>query len=1181
MNPQNHLKPKLIVPIGHTNAVTSVAFSPDGRFMLSGSRDQTIKLWNLDGRELTTFSERSSSVNTVAFSPDGKKILSGSNSKRIKIWDVGSGKIIQDLEGHERAVYTAVFSPDGKRILSGSGDGTARIWHVQKGKELFALQGHEKPIRAVAYAPDGRHIALGSEDQTVSVWNSRSKNKKLVLEGHSKGIFALAYSPDGKRILTGSADKTARLWNAQNGRLIHVFEGSQKAVKAVAFSPDGQFILTGDDAYSAKIWQVGGKRIKLELECPPAAITSAVYQREGKYILLGFKNKTARLFHGKTGKKILDLRGHAQAVTDVVFSIGEQNLLSAREDRSIMIWNTVRGIEKPLKKHAQTINTVAFSPDDRFILSSSEDGTAKLWDALKDKPQTLFQHDKAVKCAVFSPDGRYIATASADGFAKIWEADTGNSAFPPARHEKAVNAIAFSPDGRYILTGSTDCQARIWKLPGMRLQSILEGHKKSVSSVAFSPDGRQAATASYDEKIIKIWNAKNGRLLLDLSGHEYGVRSLAFSPDSQRLTTGSYDESIRVWDTVSGECLLTLTGHSSVPRALSFSAGGARILSGSRDKMIKIWDGSQGNEILSFIQIEEKDWVVLAPSGLFDASPSAMELMYYVAPYRKGEETEWVVVELDQLKERYYEPGLAPKILGHRKGAIRDVSAFEQVALFPKLSARITQDQLFVRLEERNGGIGKVSLFINQKEVLEDANPARAQNFSVDLKVYQKYYLQNEENTIGLWVYNEEGWLRSELHRLTYLPDVASAKGIRRRSAIDRTEIQAADLRLYAIVVGTSFYREDSGVASLFFPDKDAEDMAGAIRLIGKALFDTKVFLLNTSKSKNSKFLASKKNIRTAFSKVAADARPQDVFLMYFSGHGATHGVGDQAQFYFLTKDLISSNLNDPAIRAQGAISTRELTDWIKEIAAGKQALILDTCHAGQFADQLSLGRYADNAINVRALDRMKDRTGMFVLAGAAADQFSYEASMFGQGLLTYSLLLGMKGAALRDEFADVDLLFQFARDKAPELAAMLHQRQEPVIAIPRGGSTFSLGKASPQIQKKIRIATPKPVLISSIFLDSQTFNDSLKISVALDEYFSIQQAKGKDAPFVFMNLKSLDVAHYVRGLYNRRQAQVELEGRVFKAEKEIGRFQTQAEIGKEQELVERIAWKVVEIIEK
>ena len=199
---------------GHTSYVNSVSFSPDGKRIVSGSSDKTIRIWDATtGKELETLEGHTIAVNSVSFSPDGKRIVSGSYDRTIRIWDATTGEVLDTLEGHTRAVKTVSFSPDGKRIVSCSGDNTIRIWDATTGKVLETLEGYTDDVNSVSFSPDSKRIVSGSDDRTIRIWDATTGKKLETLEGHTEGVSSVSFSPDGKRIVSGSSDNTIRIWD--------------------------------------------------------------------------------------------------------------------------------------------------------------------------------------------------------------------------------------------------------------------------------------------------------------------------------------------------------------------------------------------------------------------------------------------------------------------------------------------------------------------------------------------------------------------------------------------------------------------------------------------------------------------------------------------------------------------------------------------------------------------------------------------------------------------------------------------------------------------------------------------------------------------------------------------------------------------------------------------------------
>ena len=259
-----------------------------------------------------------------------------------------------------------------------------------------------------------------------------------------------------------------------------------------------------------------------------------------------------------------------------------------------------------------------------------------------------------------------------------------------------------------------------------------------------------------------------------------------------------------------------------------------------------------------------------------------------------------------------------------------------------------------------------------------------------------------------------------------------------------------------------------------------------------------------------------------------------------------------EGDFYYLTASAKNGNLRDPAIRESVAISSSELTDWIKDISALKQVLIFDACHSGKFAEDLLATRAVEDPSKIRSLERMKDRTGMYILSGSAADAVSYEASVYGQGLLTYSLLFGMKGASLRDnKFVDVVELFQFAADKVPELAADIGGIQKPEVRIPYGGDSFDLGVLEVEDREKISLPSPKPLFVRSAFQNQLTFDDDLGLTDEIND--ELKKIQLSDGSLIFIDATKFSKAYSIRGQYSTEGDKIILrtnllqEGKVIK----------------------------------
>ncbi|EDR11711.1 uncharacterized protein LACBIDRAFT_383920 [Laccaria bicolor S238N-H82] len=582
-----------------------LAYSPDGRHIVSGSDEGAIHIWDaFTGHNVMKLEGYADHITSIVYSPDGKHIISGSFDKTIRVWNALTGQCIMGpVKGHDDWVSSVAFSPDGGHIVSGSGDKTIRVWNTLTGQCVMdPLKGHGGGVNSVAYSPSGWHIVSGSSDHTVRIWNAGTGQCVMhPLFGHDDVVNCVAYSPDGMNIVSGSYDKTIRVWDASSGQSVMVLYRGSDPIQTIAFSPDGKHILCGTTNHIIRLWNALTSHCMLSpLGDDEGSVDSVAFSPDGKHIISGCGDMI-KVWDALTSHTEIDhVRGHDKAIGSVAFSPNGKHIVSGSNDATLRIWDALTGISVmgPLRGHDREVTSVAFSPDGRYIASGSHDCTVRVWDASTGQcvMDPLKGHDQEVISVAFSPDGRYIASGSFDKTVRVWNALTGQSVLDFfTGHNNRIYSVSFSPDGRFIISGSGDRTIRAWDaLTGQSIMNPLKGHKYGVMSVAFSPDGRYIVSGSHD-KTVRVWDFHTGQsVMTPLMGHDSHVSSVAFSPDGRYIVSGSHDKTIRLWHALTGDSLGDpFKGHYNRVQSVVFSPDGRHIASGSSDNTIKLWDAHE------------------------------------------------------------------------------------------------------------------------------------------------------------------------------------------------------------------------------------------------------------------------------------------------------------------------------------------------------------------------------------------------------------------------------------------------------------------------------------------------------------------------------------------------------------------------------------------------------------
>ena len=385
-------------------------FSPDGSQVLSGG--DTVELWDIaTGRLERTFEGYPDVVHSVAFSPDGRQVLSAGTDTFL-LWDVASGTLVRNFKGRSDGVSSVVFSPDGGQVLSGSWDKTIRLWDASTGKLVRSFDGHSNSVLSVAFSPDGRHLLSGSLDHTIKLWDTASGGLVRTFDGHSEGIVSEAFSPDRQHVLSGGFDNTIKLWDVASGKLMHSFEiGS--GINSVAFSPDGRQVLLGNGNPTVTLWEIASEKPKLvrSFKGHSDNISSLAFSPDGRWVLSGSRDKTIKLWDTASGTLLRTFAGHSDSISSLAFSPDGRWVLSGSRDKTIKLWDTASGtLLRAFAGHSDSISSLAFSPDGKQVLSGSADTTIRVWKTETGEVLATMIGSRDGEWLTMTPAGFFIAS---------------------------------------------------------------------------------------------------------------------------------------------------------------------------------------------------------------------------------------------------------------------------------------------------------------------------------------------------------------------------------------------------------------------------------------------------------------------------------------------------------------------------------------------------------------------------------------------------------------------------------------------------------------------------------------------------------------------------------------------------------------------------------------------------
>lgn len=557
----------------HPDNAWSVAFSPDGHTLVSGSSDRTLQRWSTEtgqpeGSPITGHTDQ---VYSVAYNNAGTRIVSSGQDGLIIQFNAQSGEQIgTPIDAKSGVVWTVAYSPDGSRIVSGGSDGSVRQWSADSGAPLGPpMAGHAGNVWSVAYSRDGQRIVSGSQDTTIRQWQTINGAPILpVITGHRATVFGVTYVSDTHRLVAGSSDGIVRQWDGDNGQPIGPpLQGQTNAIMSVALDSNGRQLVSGSSDNTVRIWRpnvfgLGGPVQTVAFSRDQSTIAAAT----GTSVLMR---------DGSDGRPIGPTIRTGSPITALTLSQDGTHAITGGADGTVRAWNSDGGsLGIPMNGHTGKVLSVALNSSGDRVVTGGADGTVRVWNTATGResiPTIRIPDGRQVQAVAFSPDGSYVASGSDDDKARLWKADTGEFVRDFEGNLGELTSIAFNDDGTRLVTGGLDTMTHLFDTANGNQLEYFPGHHQTVSSVAIDPSGRHVLSGSEDHA-VRLWDASNGQMIgTPITGLEAPIVKVAFSLDGKTFTVAAADGTVARWPTEVSEndlcAKLTVNiNHSLWPR---------------------------------------------------------------------------------------------------------------------------------------------------------------------------------------------------------------------------------------------------------------------------------------------------------------------------------------------------------------------------------------------------------------------------------------------------------------------------------------------------------------------------------------------------------------------------------------------------------------------------------------
>lgn len=1041
-------KLETVIQNGHLSVIKTVAHTPDGNYLLTGSRDKTIKLWEIStGREMRTFFGHTNTVNGLDVSDDGKTFVSSSADGKAMLWEIATGNMLKVFDMQDDFLTTVDLASNGKWLITAGFSQKAYLWDIQSGDTLRSFEVDAD--RGLGYGviskfrADDKVVYFGNDNSTVTAYSTTTGELLFEFEREwgSCGGCATFVAVSENNLVTVSSGAPLALRNTVTGEITKILQKKTDDNRDVAITTKAQKIahLT-DDFFSVYNYQGDSLYSHLVDE----QVNEIDFSPDGQYVVTVDNQKLVKRYNATTGDLIQSIGGYQAMLdkggldydadrrwdyyikkytdlkNDFDVSPNGELLAKAKIGTVVRIWKVSSGqLVSELRGHEKAVLSVAFDKSGERLITGSADGTIKLWEVKTGKVISTFKgHRDVIFDVAFSNDGSKFISGSWDGTAKLWDVGSETMITNYPFDNSSPYKLEFYKSDIYALISSLDKSLNLYELDSKKTIRQFIGHTNVIHDFDFHQD--RLASVSWDGT-VKYWDITTG---LQEWRHQHArpLYATAISADGSTTLAAGEERTIYAYDAKNGTELYSLTGHQATVTNLKFTENDTRLISSSEDGMIKIWDLKNQKELISYMVFGKNDWMAINDQGYFNSTEGAFDKVVFVKNMK--------TYGAGQFFNKFYQPDLLKNTFsgnsksGNLENQLNESPppTLEFLAPHSNETVKTATVDVLIKIEDAGGGAEKVLLKHNNKLVLETdlklKNGKAIINYTINLI--------NGTNTLEAVALNEA--------------NIESTK-----KSVTITKEGKFNTSLYVVAVGINHYENES--LNLNYARADAEGFLKVIKDKSKALFD-KVETIELMDED-----ATKEKIFERLNLLSKVIKPQDVLFFYYAGHGSM--VEDN--FYFVPTDNVK--LYSEEKLKKNAISASEMQNKLREIAALKQLVIIDACQSGGSVELLA----QRGAPEEKALAQLSRSTGIHVLAAAGSEQFATEFKALGHGLFTHVLLEALSGkadGAPKDGKVTILELRSYLDDQVPEYS----KKYKGKMQFPH---TFSRGQDFPIVVEK------------------------------------------------------------------------------------------------------------------